>query len=129
MEQEAAAQNIRITTPKPGAGPKLKDEPPPPPLEPEQAKERFLFIRENIALVERLRDEGKTFDEMKDAASDFANNYPHLFIMVSSKDGYNKEMLASMLKMMDNMGKANISQHDASIKVGTNLMKNFIKKA
>lgn len=125
--EEDAAQNIRITNATSG-GPKLKDEPPPPPLKPEEAKDRFIFIRDNIVMVERLRDEGKSFDEMKDAASEFANNYPHLFIMVSSKDGYNKEMLESMLKMMKNMGNG-LSQHDASIKIGTNLMKNFIKKA
>lgn len=123
------ADNIRISNPKPGTGPKLKEEPPPPPLEPQQAKDRSVFLRDNIALVERLRDEGKSFEEMKDAASDFANNFPHLFIMVSSKEGYNKEMLATMLKMMDTMGDAKVSQHDASIKVGTQLMKNFISKA
>jgi hypothetical protein len=124
---ESNQDNIRISTPKAG-GPKLKDEPPPPPLEPQQAKDRSLFLRTNIALVESLRDQGKSFEEMKDAASDFANNFPHLFIMVSSKEGYNKEMLATMLKMMDTMGNG-LSQHDASIKVGTQLMKNFISKA
>ena len=43
---------------------KLKDETPPPPLEPQQAKDRAVFIRDNVKLVLRLREEGKTFDEM-----------------------------------------------------------------
>ena len=43
----------------------LREEPPPPPLEPQQASDRAVFIRDNIRIVERLRDEGKTFDEMK----------------------------------------------------------------
>ena len=109
--------------------PKLREEPPPPPLEPQQAKDRSVFIRDNIRIVEALRDEGKTFDEMKDATPEFANNFPHLFIMVSTRDGYQKETLDVMLKMIDNMGDAKVSQHDASIKVGTHLMKNFMKKA
>jgi hypothetical protein len=71
----------------------LREEPPPPPLEPQQASDRAVFIRDNIRIVERLRDEGKTFDEMKEATPEFANNFPHLFIMVSSKDGYNKKLL------------------------------------
>jgi hypothetical protein len=107
---------------------KLRDEPPPPPLEPQQAKDRSVFIRENIKIVEKLRDEGKSFDEMKEAASEFANNFPHLFIMVSSKDGYDSSTLELMLKMIDSMGSSKISQHDASIKVGEVLMKNHISK-
>ena len=107
---------------------KLRDEPPPPPLEPQQAKERSIFIRDNIKVVERLRDEGKSFDEMKEAASDFANNFPHLFIMVSSKDGYDANTLDLMLSMIDKMGSSKISQHDASVKVGETLMKNHISK-
>jgi len=109
--------------------PKLRDDPPPPPLETQQAKDRAIFIRDNIKIVETLRDQGKTFDEMKDAASDFANNYPHLFIMVSSKDGYNKETLDIMLKMIDKMGGAKLTQHEASVNIGKHLMQNYISKA
>lgn len=107
---------------------KLRDEPPPPPLEPQQAKDRSIFIRDNIKIVEKLRDEGKSFDEMKEAASEFANNFPHLFIMVSSKDGYDSTTLELMLKMIDSMASSKISQHDASVKVGEVLMKNHMSK-
>ena len=107
--------------------PRLREEPPPPPLEPQQASDRAVFIRDNIRIVERLRDEGKTFDEMKEATPEFANNFPHLFIMVSSKDGYNKETLKTMLTMIDKMASSQISQHDASVKVGEHLMRNYAK--
>uniref|UniRef100_A0A6C0D7F8 Uncharacterized protein n=1 Tax=viral metagenome TaxID=1070528 RepID=A0A6C0D7F8_9ZZZZ len=107
--------------------PRLREEAPPPPLEPEQASMRAGFIRNNIRIVERLRDEGKTFDEMKEEAPEFANNFPHLFIMVTSKDGYNKETLKTMLTMIDKMASSEISQHDASVKVGTHLLKNYAK--
>jgi len=106
---------------------RLRDEPPPPPLEPQQAKDRGIFIRDNIHLVKRLKNEGKTFDEMKEAAPEFANNYPHLFIMVSSNEEYDEQTLQLMLNMIDNMGKSKINQHNASIKVGTHLMNKFVK--
>jgi hypothetical protein len=64
---------------------------------------------------------------MKEATPDFANNFPHLFIMVSSKDGYNKETLKTMLAMMDKMASSQMSQHDASVKVGEHLMKKYAK--
>ena len=50
---------------------RLREEPPPPPLLPDQARDRTVFIRDNIKIVESLRNEGKSFDEMKDAAPDF----------------------------------------------------------
>jgi hypothetical protein len=105
---------------------KLKDEPPPPPLEPYQAKDRAIFIRDNIKIVERLRDEGKTFDEMKEAALDFANNFPHLFIMVTTKEGYSEDTLKTMLAMIDRMASSKVSQHEASIHVGTHLKNKFV---
>jgi hypothetical protein len=106
---------------------RLRDEPPPPPLEAYQAKDRAVFIRDNMKIVEKLRDEGKSFDEMKEATPDFANNFPHLFIMVSSKDGYDKETMTTMLSMIDKMAQSKLSQHDASVKVGEHLMKNYVK--
>ena len=108
---------------------KLKDEAPPPPLEPQQAKDRAIFIRDNLRLVERLRNEGKTFDEMKEAVSDFSNNFPHLFILVTSNDPYDKKTLDTMLIMIDKMASSQLSQHDASVNVGTMLMKNYAKPA
>jgi hypothetical protein len=107
---------------------KLKDEPPPPPLEPQQAKDRAIFIRDNIKIVETLRDEGKSFDEMKEAVPEFSNNFPHLFIMVTTKEGYNEETLKTMLVMLDKMANSKVSQHEASIHVGTHLKNKFVTK-
>jgi hypothetical protein len=108
--------------------PKLKEEPPPPPLEPQQAKDRAVFIRDNIKVVEALREEGKTFDEMKEAAPEFANNFPHLFIMVATKDGYSEDILKTMLTMLDKMATSKVTQHEASIRVGTQLKNKYVTK-
>jgi len=108
---------------------KLRDEPPPPPLQPKEAKDRALFIRDNIKIVENLRDKGKSFDEMKEAVPEFSNNFPHLFIMLTTKDGYSEETLKTMLTMIDKMASSNVSQHEASINVGTHLKNKFISKS
>ena len=107
---------------------KLRDEPPPPPLQADEAKDRAVFIRNSIKIVEVLRDEGKTFDEMKEAVPEFANNFPHLFIMVSTKEGYSEETLKTMLAMLDRMAVSKVSQHEASIHVGTHLKNKFVSK-
>jgi hypothetical protein len=105
---------------------KLRDEPPPPPLQPKEAKDRAVFIRDNIKIVESLRDNGKTFDEIKEAVPEFANNFPHLFIMLTTKDGYSEQTLKTMLTMLDKMASSNVTQHEASINVGTHLKNKFI---
>ena len=108
--------------------PKLRDEPPPPPLQADEAKDRAIFIRNSIKIVEKLRDEGKSFDEMKEAVPEFANNFPHLFIMVSTEEGYSEETLKTMLAMLDRMAVSKVSQHEASIHVGTHLKNKFVSK-
>lgn len=106
---------------------RLKDEPPPPPLEPHQAKDRAIFIRDLVKQVETLKRQGKTFDEMKEAVPMLANNYPHLFVMITSDEGYDKQTLEIMIRALEQMGKAKIDQNNASIAVGSHLMKKFIK--
>ena len=107
---------------------KFKDDPPPPPLNPNQAKDRVVFIRDLVKEVNQHMKEGKTFDEIKELVPLLANNYPHLFVMITSKEGYDTHTLNLMIQMLENMGKASISQHDASIKIGEHLMNNFISK-
>ena len=98
------------------------------PLQADEAKDRAVFIRDSIKIVENLRDEGKSFDEMKEAVPEFANNFPHLFIMVSTKEGYSEETLKTMLAMLDRMAVSKVSQHEASIHVGTHLKNKFVSK-
>lgn len=106
---------------------RLRDEPPPPPLTADQAKDRASFIRQEITKVTVLKRQGKTFDELKEAAPEFANNYPHLFIMVSSEEGYDEATLHTMLVMLDRMASNKTTQHDASVVVGKRLASQYMK--
>ena len=106
---------------------RLKEEPPPPPLEPQQAKDRSIFIRDLVKEVTVYKNEGKSFDEIKELVPMLANNYPHLFVMITSDEGYDTKMLEMMIQMLEQMGKKKIDQHNASIAIGSHLMKKFIK--
>lgn len=108
---------------------RLKEEPPPPPLDPQQARDRHIFIRDLVKEVDTYKKQGKTFDEMKELVPLLANNYPHLFVMITSDEGYDKQTLDIMIGMLEKMGKAKIDQNDASIAIGSHLMKKFIKPA
>lgn len=106
---------------------RLRDEPPPPPITADQAKDRANFIRKEITKVTLLKRQGKTFDELKEASPEFANNYPHLFIMVTDDNGYNETTLHTMLVMLDRMATNKSSQHDASVVVGKHLANEYMK--
>ena len=106
---------------------RLREEPPPPPLTANEAKDRASFIRGEITKVTVLKKQGKTFDEMKEACGEFANNYPHLFIMVTSDEGYSEETLHTMLVMLDRMAANKMTQHDASVVVGKHVAHRYMK--
>lgn len=108
---------------------RLREEPPPPPLTADQAKDRAAFIRNEITRVTILKRQGKTFDELKEASPEFANNYPHLFIMVTSDEGYDEATLHTMLVMLDRMAANKTSQHDASVIVGKQIATKYMKPA
>lgn len=108
---------------------RLRDEPPPPPLTSSEAKERAAFIRGEITKVTVLKRQGKTFNELKEACSEFANNFPHLFIMITSDEGYSEETLHTMLVMLDRMAENKVSQHDASVIVGKHVAHRYMKPA
>ena len=117
--QEESNQNRNVK--------RLRDEPPPPPLTSSEAKDRAVFIRGEITKVTVLKRQGKTFDEMKEACGEFANNYPHLFIMVTSDEGYSEETLHTMLVMLDRMAANKMTQHDASVVVGKHVAHRYMK--
>jgi len=106
---------------------RLREEPPPPPLKVEEARERALYIRSQIQKVALHKKEGMSQEELKLCVPDFVRDFPHLFLMVSGEETYNEDTLETMLKMLDKMSSSHITQHDASVQVGTHLMNNYIQ--
>jgi hypothetical protein len=109
--------------------PKLPKEEPAIPLDPSVAHARNIFIREQIEKVKALKQEGKTKDEIKTEVSRFAEDYPQLFKILVSNEGYNEATLRTMLSMLEKMGSSELSQHQASVIVGQRLYDNYVKPA
>ncbi len=109
--------------------PQLPKEEPAIPLDPSVAHARNIFIREQIEKVKALKQQGKTKDEIKAEASRFAEDYPQLFKMLVSNEGYNEATLRTMLSMLEKMGSSELSQHQASVIVGQRLYDNYVKPA
>jgi hypothetical protein len=75
------------------------------------ATERSAMIRTHVTQIRRLVQDGKTVDQIKLLFPDFSEKYPNLL---------------EMLTMLDRMGRGNLSQHEASIKVGQHLLTQFV---
>jgi hypothetical protein len=109
--------------------PKLPDEEPAIPLDPSVAHARNLFIREQIANIQTMKQEGKSKEEIKEAVGRFAEDYPQLFKTLTNPGGYNEASLRTMLSMLEKMGTGEMSQHQASVIVGQRLHDTYIKPA
>jgi hypothetical protein len=109
--------------------PKLPKEEPAIPLDPSVAHARNIFIRDHIAKVKSLKEEGKTKDEIKEEVGRFAEDYPQLFKVLVNNEGYNEATLRTMLSMLEKMGSSELSQHQASVIVGQRLYDNYVKPA
>ncbi len=90
------------------------------------AKARVAYVRGMISLIEELRTQGKTVDEIKERVPEFARDYQNLFEAVTSPTGYDKQNLKVMLAMLDHMGEGQLTQHKASVIVGKKLADKYV---
>ena len=109
--------------------PQLPKEEPAIPLDPSVAHARNIYIREQIAKIQAMKQEGKSKEEMKEAVGRFAEDYPQLFKLLTSGDAYNENSLRTMLAMLEKMGTGELTQHQASVIVGQRLHDTYIKPA
>jgi IS4 transposase len=58
--------------------------------------------------------------------AEYQKEFPSIFAMLLKKD-YRRDILAMMVDQLDNMERGNISQHNASINVGTMLVDRIVK--
>ena len=110
------------------APPQLPKEEPAVPLEPAVAKARSIYIRDTVARIMELKQEGKTEFEIcaTEQIERFATDYPQLFKKIM-QDGDNDPSLRTMLAMLERMGTGELSQHQASVIVGQRLHNIYIK--
>ena len=109
--------------------PQLPKEEPAIPLDPSVAHARNIYIREQISKIQSMKEEGKTKEEIKESVGRFVEDYPQLFKLLTSGDGFNESSLRTMLAMLEKMGTGELSQHQASVIIGQRLHDTYIKPA
>jgi hypothetical protein len=107
----------------------LPDEEPAVPIDPEVAAARSVFIKKNIEIVKRLKEEGKLMGEAEQdpRLTQFVASYPALFKMLFKIDINNEASLRTMMSLLERMGTGQMTQDQASVVVGQRLYDTFIK--
>lgn len=111
------------------APPNLPPEEPAIPLDPSIAKARATFVREQVVKIRFLKGQGKSEFEIREQMERFSEDYPTLFRKVMDTNLEDQASLNIMLAMLEKMGKAELSQHQASVIVGQRLHDKYIKPA
>lgn len=82
--------------------------------------ERIVFL-----IRQEYRDENKNKSEIKVKYNNFAEKYPKLFDMICS-DNCDDYLLNKMLSAKRLVNSGSMSQHDASVKVGQDLVNKYV---
>lgn len=107
--------------------PQMPAEEPVIPLTQEQAKARHTLVKRNVDLILRLRQEGKSAEEIQEALPQFAQNFPFFFKKLTGDEAYNESSLRTVMTMLERMGAGQLSQDQASQIVGQRMVDTYIK--
>jgi len=82
-------------------------------------------VREMILDVEEAM-KTKTPAQIGADFADYQKEFPSIFAMILKKD-YRRDILAMMVDQLDKIERGDISQHNASVNVGTILVDRIVK--
>jgi hypothetical protein len=82
-------------------------------------------VREMILDIEDAM-KTKTPAQIGTEFADYQKEFPSIFAMLLKKD-YRRDILAMMVDQLDKMERGDISQHNASVNVGTILVDRIVK--
>lgn len=85
---------------------------------------RARYISDHVTIIKRLIAADKTEAEIRSEVGDFAISHPELFKKILA--GEDLSQLAGMIRMLEQMGRGNLTQHQASMIVGTHLAERFL---
>lgn len=86
--------------------------------------ERATYVRKCLQDIHYSIAENNTEDYIRAQFSKFVELYPELFKKIINKEDLSP--VQNMLAMLDSMGDGKISQHQASIIVGKNLVDKYV---
>ena len=90
-------------------------------------EERLKYVQSMIQRVFEYQQAGRTIAQIKTLLPEFVEEYRHLFEMITQPEGYDKNQLHSMLTLLGKMSSGKISQHQASMLVGQQLLGKYHK--
>jgi hypothetical protein len=85
---------------------------------------RGLYIRTMLRDIQLWMAQGDSKDAISQRVPEFIEKYPELFKKIINNQDLTP--INTMLSMLDKMGNGNISQHQASIAVGKNLVDRYV---
>jgi hypothetical protein len=88
-------------------------------------KERAAYVRAMVNRVIEYRRERKSAEDIRERLPEFAEEYKHLFEMLTAPEGFDQQNLTVMLAMLDRMGQGGLTQHEASVIVGKRLFDKY----
>ena len=86
---------------------------------------RATFIRNTLNQIQEWMENDVTDDDIKSRIPEFIELYPELFKKIIQHQ--NLSPMYQMLSLLDTMGKGKLSQHQASIQIGQQLVDQFVK--
>ena len=84
------------------------------------ASTRSVYVKDMVAKALSYRQAGDSVEIVKQRLPVFVRDYPHLFEMIMDP-GHDKQILATMIAMLDRMSQGSLTQHQASMIVGQRL--------
>jgi hypothetical protein len=87
-------------------------------------KVRAQYVRKTLENVTQWISRGDTDDTIKARIPEFVEAYPHLYKKLIEKQDLTP--IQSMIKMLDKMATGQLSQHDASVMVGKQLVDRYV---
>lgn len=87
-------------------------------------KERAQYIRTMLRDIALWMSQGESKDTIQERVPQFVESYPELFKKIITRQDL--APIQNMLNMLDKMGEGNLSQHQASIQIGKNLVDRYV---
>ncbi|NDC94793.1 hypothetical protein EB118_21655 [bacterium] len=84
------------------------------------------LLRKQVKTMLKDIDNGYTLEELKNKYNYLYTSSKTLFTYIASNRNANLDNLDMMLDKIEKIKKSQVSQHDASVEVGTSLAKQFI---
>jgi len=87
-------------------------------------RERAEYIRIMVKDIAKMSKDGETEEQIRLKVPDFIEKYPELFKKMMK--GEDLTPVYGMIQMLDKMGEGRLSQHEASVVIGKNLMDRYV---